>query len=299
MRKFLRSIIVIAIICALAIGVHIYYLTTLAAKEKYPADTYLLSENNKTALIIVAHDDDAVGSSGTISMLTENGWKIREMCFYQQGGIYLKKDSTKNPIRKKSFQHAAAIQGFEGIDPVDFNFRNDMNNEQSYLPMPYSDFSKHYKLDSLRQYIAKYIEQYKPSVIFSLDDIMGGYGHPDHTMIGQLVVEYCKLHQRDSGFSVRKIYQPVFPPSLAKSILGKMEVYTTAMKVYQCDGMPAPDVQVNISKYGKQKKAAMATYTTEQNSLKKIWPYYNWYPAWIYFKIFNRDFFRVLEVNAL
>ncbi len=299
MKKLLRLFIVISICIVVAIGSHIYYLTTLAAKEKYPADNFLLNTAEKNALIIVAHDDDMVGSSGTMSMLCKNGWNIREMCFYQQGGLYFEKDSAKNPVRKKSLRQAVSIQGLQGADPVDFNFRNDMNTEKSYMPMPYDQFALNYKTDSLLRLIGNYVERYKPAVIFTLDDVIGGYGHPDHTMISQLITQYCRQHKNDPGFTVKKIYQPVFPPSLANRIMGKMEVYNEAKKVYNTDGMPLPDVEVNIYDHARQKKECMLAYTTEQNSLQKIWPYYNRYPYWIYFRIFNRDFFHVIDVSML
>ncbi len=78
-----------------------------------------------------------------------------------------------------------------------------------------------------------------------------------------------------------------------------MEVYNEAKKVYGTDGMPHPDVEVNFYEYAKKKKECMVAYTTEQNSLKQIWPYYNWYPYWVYFRIFDRDFFRVVDVDRL
>jgi hypothetical protein len=81
--------------------------------------------------------------------------------------------------------------------------------------------------------------------------------------------------------------------------LTKMPVYNEAKKVYQCEGMPLPDVQVEFGDHSKEKKQVMLAYTTEQNSFKQITPYYNWYPHWIYFKIFDRDFFKVVNVSSL
>jgi LmbE family N-acetylglucosaminyl deacetylase len=299
MKKILKGLIFTILILLLAIGGHLYYLTTLAAKETYPNDTYLTTEKNKKALIIVAHDDDMIGSSGTITALCKNGWEIREMCFYQQGGIYAAKDSIKNPIRKRDLQQVASIQGLSATDPIDFNFRYNMNSEESYLPMPYDKFAESFKTDSLTGIIAGYIEKYRPSVIFTLDDIIGGYGHPDHVLVSRIILDYCKTHKNDPGFSVKRIYQPVFPPTMAERILGKMPVYATAKKTYQCNGMPLPDVQVNISDHAALKKECLLAYSTEQNSIKKMWPYYSWYPSWIYFKIFDRDFFRVIEINKI
>lgn len=299
MRKLLIVIVFFVIVLILAIAGHLIYLTTLAAEETYPEDTYLDTETNKVALIIVAHDDDMATSAGTITRLCKNGWLIREMCFYQQGGMYFKKDSTKNPIRKLTLLKVADIQGLAGVDPIDFNFRNDMNTEKSYFPMPYEQMYNNYKIDSLNGYISRYIEAYKPSVIFTLDDKLGGYGHPDHVIISKLTLDYCLTHQNDPDFPVKKIYQAVFTHSMAERIMGSMPVYNEAKKVYQIDGPPEPDVQVNIYPFAKVKKAVFQAYTTEQNSFKKIWPYYRYYPYWIYFRIFDRDFYKVIDVNNL
>jgi N-acetylglucosamine malate deacetylase 2 len=296
MNRYIMIGVILFVTAIAAIGAHIYYLTSLAAKEIYPADTYLDTAEDKNALIIVAHDDDMAGSSGTITRLCSNGWKIREMCFYQQGGLYFKKDSAKNPIRKSSLADVAKIQGLAGTDPVDFNFRKNMETEKSYFPIPYNDFPVNYYIDSMKQYIGSYIRKYNPSVIFTLDDRFGGYGHPDHVLVSKVVLQYCLEHKNDPGFTVKKIYQAVFPPSLSEKVLGRLPIYIEAKKVYQCNGSPSPDVQINIVKYSKQKKAVMKTYITEQNSFRQIWPYYNLYPHWLYFRIFDRDFFRVINI---
>src|SRR6188474_3893197 len=102
MKKLRRFLLITLIVFIIAVAGHLYYITTLAPTEKYPIDNYLLSEADKKALIIVAHDDDMASSAGTIALLCKNGWLIREMCFYQHGGLYFKKDSTKNPVRKQS-----------------------------------------------------------------------------------------------------------------------------------------------------------------------------------------------------
>ncbi|MBK6541067.1 MAG: PIG-L family deacetylase [Flavobacteriales bacterium] len=298
MKRFARIALWSLAVLALGLGCHLYYLSTLAAVETYPEDDHLLREPNRSALVIVAHDDDMVGSAGTMSMLCDNGWHVREMCFYQQGGLYFKKDSAKNPVRKLCLQHVADIQGFAGVDPVDLNYRKDMMLEEPYMPIPVASFADEFLVGPLEERIGRYIEEHRPSVIFTLDDSIGGYGNPEHVLVSKLVLAYCRSHKNDPDFPVKRIYQPVFPASLAGNIMGGLEVYQRAKEVYGCTGMPAPDVQVNIVPFASRKKAAMTAYTTEQNSLRKFWPYYHWYPAAIYFRIFDRDFFRVIDLES-
>jgi LmbE family N-acetylglucosaminyl deacetylase len=297
MKRAKKIFITVALALLFFILGHIYYLTTLSAKETYPEDTFLESVKNKTALIIVAHDDDMISNCGTITKLCKSGWKIKEMCFYQQGGLYAIKNVIRTPIRKRDLQRVSEIQGLSGVDPIDFNFRNDTNTEKPYMPMPYAKFKENFKIDSLKKIIASYIQKYKPSVIFTLDNVIGGYGNPEHVLMSQLVVEHCLTQKADTTFSVKRIYQAVFPPSLAESVMREMPVYVSAKEIYQCNGMPLPNVQVDVSDYSALKKECLLAYTTEQNSLKQIWPFYNWYPSWIYFKIFDRDFFRIINLE--
>jgi LmbE family N-acetylglucosaminyl deacetylase len=273
------------------------YLISISAKEDYAEDTYLDKESNKVALIIVAHDDDAVSCAGTISKLCKSGWALRELCFYQESGLYRKKDSIKNPKRKLSLANAARIQGLAGVESIDLNIRTKLDTTKAaYMPIPYDQFPVYFQTDTLYELITAFIEKYRPSVIFTLDDVMGGYGHPEHILVSQLILKYCRNNKSNAGFSVKKIYQPVFPPSLSESILAGNMTYESAKKIYRIPGMPLPDVQVNIYGTSVQKKEAMRAYITEQNSLKRIWPYYQYYPAKLYFKIFNREFFRVINI---
>ena len=82
MRKKVKLFAILAMIVIIAVSVHLYWLTRLNGSEVFPRDTYLDSETNKAALIVVAHDDDAIGCAGTISELTKKGWKVHFLTFY-------------------------------------------------------------------------------------------------------------------------------------------------------------------------------------------------------------------------
>ncbi len=167
--------------------------------------------------------------------------------------------------------------------------------EKPWLPIPYTDFDSAYNKEIALTHIANFIAKNKPSVIFTLDDIMGGYGHPDHVFISKLIVAYCMQHQNDSAFSVERIYQAVFDPKMNERILNDMDAFKLAKKIYKVETTPKPDVYFSLKGREVIKKQALLTYTTEQNSLTKIWPYYNYYPATIYFKIFDKEYYRVLK----
>ena len=186
---------IISAICAMVAP--IIYLFTLTPNEDYPDDTYLQNEQNKKALIIVAHDDDASLFSGTTSMLAAKGWEVSFLCFYTH--LHRPED---NPLRKLEMKHVAEIQGLNSLDLIDFAIARDQT-KQGYMPIPYDEFAENYKIDSLRMYIYESISNHYPSVIFILDNIIGYYGHPEHVLVGQVVEEICKSNKESTGFQHR------------------------------------------------------------------------------------------------
>ena len=77
-------------------------LEKMAPVEHYADDNWLLNQTRKQALIIVAHDDDAISSAGTVSMLTANGWEVHMLCFYHD----IPENVTRNLQRQQDVQQA-------------------------------------------------------------------------------------------------------------------------------------------------------------------------------------------------
>lgn len=291
-RIFGISIILIGI-CTVA--AHIFYLYTLKPTEKYPQDSYLRNEQNKTALIVVAHDDDAAPFSGTTTLLAANDWDISFMCFYTD---YWRPE--ENPIRKLEMEEVAEIQGFKNLELIDFTLRNHLDTvKKPWMPIPYDKFMDNFKIDSLKMYIFDAIQRYHPSVIFTLDNVIGAYGHPEHVLVSQSIMQVCSLYKDSLDFTVKKIYQSVLPASQAEKIMGNMDVYSEGKRIYGCDGIPTPDVQINISSYETTKKRVFLTHESQHRNLKKFIPYYHYYPGWLYFGIFNKEYFRIINIDTL
>jgi len=292
MRRIIIGIVIAAI---LIIGIHYLYLGRKAPTETYPDDIYLDSVNQKSAVVIVAHDDDAISAAGTITRLCQAGWNIKELCFYNT--VTGDKENERILQRQQDILKVKEIEGLSDFTFVNLPFRNITNRQvPEYMPLSNEEFDRQYDKDTLLFYIRRFIEANKPSIIFTLDNNIGGYGNPDHIIVSRLVLEECLQRKNDSDFSVKYIYQPVFTPSMAKNILGDMPVYKAALSFYG-QGMPVPDVQVNIRETSTQKKSIMEAYTTEQNSIRRIWPYYNYYPASLYFSLFDREFFKTIKLK--
>lgn len=247
----------------------------------------------KRALIVVAHDDDAALFSGTVSQLARQGWELGFLCFYTD-----KYRPEEVPVRKQEMASVADLLGFSYMDLVDFTLRHGLDTiAQPWMPVPYESFSREMDLDALDGYIEKAIRAFRPAVIFSLDDVIGGYGHPEHVAVSQSVVRVSNVLSRDNDLPLRRIYQNVWPASQSAAIMGTGGPYAAGKEVYGCDGMPEPDVEIDISGSGGDKMAVLKAHASQHRNLKKFLPSYHFYPGWLYFRIFNREHFRVLETG--
>ncbi len=292
MRKILITILSIIAICLTAIILHILSLKKIAPIEDYPYDTYLNNEQNKKALVIVAHDDDATQFAGTTSKLAEEGWEVSFLCFYT---YHWRPED--NPIRKVEMANVASIQGLQNIYLIDLEVRNRLDTvEKPWMPVPYEQFAENFNIDSIRIFIGDVINETNPSVIFMLDNVIGLYGHPEHVVVGKIVEDYCRSHYDSTGFSVKKIYQGVMPPSQAERMMSNADTYAEGKSKYQCDGMPIPDVQIDIYPYASKKKAVLLAHASQHRNIKKLFTSYKYIPSKIYFKIFNKEYFNIIEL---
>jgi hypothetical protein len=145
MKKLFKIMIILIAIVIIVVGSHIFYLFYLCPSEDYSEDTYLTNEKNKTALIVVAHDDDALMFCGTTTKLIAQGWEINFLCFYNS--FYHPKDT---PVRKMEVEEISKIEGIKNIDLIDFNLRKKYDTiAKGWWPVPYNQFSEYFKEDSL------------------------------------------------------------------------------------------------------------------------------------------------------
>lgn len=282
----------IAVIILFVVGIigQIGYFIYLSPSEDYPEDSYLATAKNKVALIVVAHDDDASFFSGTISKLRNAGWELNFITFYSKQWR-----PEEYEIRKKEQKQVAEYLNFKHLEMHDVRIRLEVEKDSKpWMPISYNRFEAEFNLDSLSLLITEIIRKTKPSTIFMLDKEMGFYGHNDHTVVGRVTHEASKKLNQEVN-TVEKIYQYVWPKDYADKVMGGKEVYDSAKAIYQLAGMPQPTVQVNISDYASDKKRVLQLYASQQRNLTKLFWGYNYYPSWLYFGIFDKEYFNVIE----
>ncbi|MBL0341099.1 MAG: PIG-L family deacetylase [Bacteroidetes bacterium] len=153
-------------------------LKKFAAVESYPVDNFLDTVLNKKAMVIVAHDDDDCAMSGTLAKLKAEGWQIQQLNFV----VHNKNESSISKVYSgnKSIVEDGIYR--PGKDTIEF----------PYVPISREEMEKQFLREKITKGLLENINSFHPSVIFTLDNEMGGYGHPEHIYLSQLVVDLYK-----------------------------------------------------------------------------------------------------------
>jgi len=272
--------------------VTIDHLKKFAATETYPTDVFLDTVSNKRALVIVAHDDDDCAMSGTIAKLSAKGWTILQL-------------SLQNHILSKTGKNPANII-CEGNELIleDRYYRIGLDTMKNpYVPIPYKKIKDQFLTEKVAGAITQKVNEFKPSVIFTLDNEKGGYGHPEHIFISQLVKDLFE----EGKIEIIRIYQSVYTDHMEKEIVDKWlgvrmkkwgypNASDIANKMYGITGMPEPTIQIEISEVAEIKMKYLMTYEEDvRKNLRKFIPYYEEFDAKTYFGVFDKEFFRIIE----
>lgn len=271
-----------------------------APVESYPKDSTLASLDIKRAMIVTAHDDDICLISGTASKLNRSGWQVIHVFIPNQ-------DKKRNKAHLKAASHV--LDSVFYLPLQDKEVRYDLDEvEYSWAAVPRDKFPEIYNYSAVQAALIRMINDFSPSVIFTLDNEIGGYGHPDHVFMSQLVLDLGKEQKITTDY----IYQSVMTDHMEKSIIGERhsrrmrswgydgEGWNQARAIYRVDGMPEPDVEINISTEAENKMAFLRSYNErERKTLGFFIPAFEDYEAEEYFSIFNREFFRVIKLNSV
>lgn len=268
-----------------------------AATEHFPADTVLKSIKNKKALVIVAHDDDDCMMSGTIAQLKLAGWQIEQVCL------------AHTKLAKKAKQHPHfLISDGSSILLKTKDYRFYLKEEKTRAPhqaFPKAYFDSIFNYKDVTDSLLVFVNNYKPSIIFTLDNDIGAYGNPEHVFISQLVLD---LFQQQKFPSTEYIYQSVITKHMEQKIIAERlmmlmgkwgfdpEGWNKTKAIYQVYGMPQATTEINIEDVAELKMNYLLAYHEDaKKNIRKFQVNFDSFEATEYFAIFNREFFRVIS----
>jgi LmbE family N-acetylglucosaminyl deacetylase len=265
---------------------------------RLPANEYpeLVIPTNleKRAMVAVAHDDDPCAMTGLVYKLIQDGWKVDFVTFYITAED--DKSHVDPSIRKKELQAYADELGINELHFNDFKMRKGNLDpiDGPYMPIPYAQFDEHFETDSLYSILSGYIQEIRPTIVLSLDDVFGGYGHPEHVLVSKTITDICRSEQMSTDFPIKYVYQVVIS-DLQELKIAHLPVYNEAKKVYMTDGVPNPTNELYVGDVTKQMMFGLHVWKSQRRNIRKFFPYFQFYPHWIYFKVVDREYYRVLE----
>lgn len=294
MKKNMNALMAAGILTLLVSCASVEDITLYAPTETYPNDVALDSVATKKAMIVIAHDDDMSTMSGTISKLNAEGWNIRVISF------------AITPERDSAQVHACStILDSVMFYPVPANkIRHDQDTAKApYRAISTERFPEIFDLDRMKETIANAVNEFQPAVIFSLDNEIGGYGHPDHVMVSQAVLDLATSRT----ITPQYIYQCVYTDHMENTIMERQsermkswgfpgDGWEHAKATYGVSGMPEPTVQISIEDQAATKMAYMRSYNERaRKTMDMFIPAFEKYSAEEYFHVFDREFFHVIE----
>jgi N-acetylglucosamine malate deacetylase 2 len=286
------AIVILAIVCCCKQPENV---KQYAAIETYAEDTILAQIAIKRAMVVIAHDDDMCALAGTVSQLNKLGWEIATVSI------------ARTPERDSA--HAKACRNI--LDTVMFvqlspnQIRNDLKgNRPEYYAFPKDSFHLVFNKPLVEAEYARHINAFSPSIIFTLDSDMGGYGHPEHVLVSQMVVDLAKAGR----LSPQYVFQSVYTDHMENTIMARHskrmkswgfpgDEWENAKKIYGVTGMPEPTVQINIENAAREKMEYLRSYNERERKILGFFiPEFENYDPEEYFRIFNREFFRVIKI---
>ncbi|GAB3505558.1 PIG-L deacetylase family protein [Emticicia fontis] len=280
MKKLLFAIIVIVVAL---LGI-IYYLRSQLQDDSIPlADSF----SGEKVMFIFPHPDDEITSAGTLKLFGKEGIETSLITFTHgeaggSNGLVNETDSIKRKIAlgKIRFKELSAVGQLLGVD------------HQEILDYPDSGI-KNLSPDSLKKVIREKIAHYQPTVLFTYDDVIGLYGHPDHRLISQYAKEIFLEEKGKNGFPVKKLYQVTLPKPMIETA---KKISASFQKNFSNNAtLPTPTMAIKITEVGDFKKQAMLLHVSQRPTFNDMQPYFDKVPVWLYYRIFDKEYFAEVK----
>lgn len=243
-----------------------------------------LIENPKKyrILAVFPHPDDEVTVAGTLIKLKENGHHITLICLTR--GEKGKSSGIEDELELARLRTEEMVKSAEiiGVDSLILEDYPDSGIEMLGM-------------DSLKRIIHQLILTNVPDVLLSYDSKVGLYGHPDHRLTGKAVEEVFLTNKGASDFTPKQLFQVTL---CKKQVEVALKLSSGFQQNYPKDpklGLPNPDFSVNTQPYFSKILQVMNAHQTQQKVLQDLMPFHDKIPAWIYSRIFDREYFREVK----
>jgi N-acetylglucosamine malate deacetylase 2 len=294
MKKLIMSL---SVIILLIISGLFYFRSKLQDEDVLQSETLIPDNLPKKALAIFAHPDDEITIIGTMRMLKSQGVETG-ICYMTRGEAGLNGSiidvSKIKDLADTSLNKLKKALGKRRTNEVDKIASILELNHHEMFDFPDSGTST-IPLDSLKKVVRSLIQKYQPSVLFTLDDKVGLYGHPDHRNVSKAVLEVFQEDKVKPDFSPKKLYQVTLPKDMIVFALKIAEGFRKNYPKDPTKGLPHADLCVNITPFGRYKRDCMLAHASQRPTFDDMQPGFATLPPWIYFRVFDREYFHLVE----
>lgn len=231
-------------------------------------------------LYVVAHPDDEVLMSGTLSYL-KRSLKLPVKALYLTHG----EDGPtfdlvpKSGLKERRTQELGRVKEILSLDEM--------------VVCDYPDrYLANQDFDDVCQTVRREMEAFAPTYVFTFDESIGMYGHTDHVAAGKAAVRTAKQVE-----SVKGVFQMTLPGGMLALAL---KMSKTFRERYNAEhGLPKPNIAVNIYRWRKYRYAVTRAHETQTAVMRELQPYYDKLPRWLYYAVFDREYFYYRAKNEL
>lgn len=231
-------------------------------------------------LYVVAHPDDEVLMSGTLSLL-KRSLKLPVKALYLTHG----EDGPtfdlvpKSGLKERRTQELGRVKEILSLDEM--------------VVCDYPDrYLANQDFDDVCRTVGREMEAFQPTYVFTFDESIGMYGHTDHVAAGKAAVRMAKQAE-----SVKGVFQMTLPSGMLALAL---KMSKTFRERYNAEhGLPKPNVAVNIYRWRKYRYAVTRAHETQTAVMRELQPYYDKLPRWLYYAVFDREYFYYRDKSEL
>ncbi len=211
-----------------------------------------IDENTKV-LVVVPHADDETIAGGLIAHFNKGGatTHLLMLCGH-------------NDIRTEELNCSTENLGIEKWESPGF-----VNNPWENIVENKIEFWYDQK-DSIKSVISRKIHSFQPDYIITYDSEIGGYGHPEHLIAARLTEDIFNENIANPDFNTKSIFQITLSKDLVNFSVARAPGYEEAKKFHNSNGLPSPDVALDIRPYWKTKNKAGLCHQSQIKILRRF-----------------------------
>jgi N-acetylglucosamine malate deacetylase 2 len=237
----------------------------------------IMVNDSTRVLVIMPHADDETIAGGLIAMLRDKGSKIHLLTLCEH-----------NEERTSELICSTKKLGIEAVEMAGF-----INNTWDDIMHDKITFWYDQK-DSIKKVIHNKINAFRPDILITYDSEIGGYGHPEHRISAELTELIFNENINNPEFSADMIFQITLSEKLESFLVAKSPGYELARNLTGSNGLPKPDVTVDIRKYWKAKNEAAMCHRSQIDILKRFYITYNAKDEENHINAFSQEYYRVI-----